>query len=37
MLGESRLDDGIYSTCTAANGTLYVATMSTLYAIERSE
>ena len=36
VLDEIRLDDGIYSTCTAANGTLYVATMSTLYALERS-
>lgn len=37
VLDEIRLDDGIYSTCVAANGTLYVATMSTLYAIERDE
>ncbi len=37
VLGEVRLDDGIYSTCAAANGTLYVATMSTLYALERGE
>lgn len=37
VLSSIRLDDGIYSTAVAANGTLYVATMSTLYAIRQQD
>ena len=33
VLGEIRLRDGIYSTPTAANGTLFVATKKHLYAV----
>jgi outer membrane protein assembly factor BamB len=34
VISSIRLSDGIYSTAVAANGTLYVATMSTLYALQ---
>ncbi len=37
VLSSIRLDDGIYSTAVAANGTLYIATMSTLYAIQQQD
>ncbi len=33
LLSESKLDRGISATTTAANGTLYVATMTHLYAV----
>ncbi|MBN2021465.1 MAG: PQQ-binding-like beta-propeller repeat protein [Pirellulales bacterium] len=37
VLSSIRLDDPIIGTCTVANGTLYVATMKTLYALGRTE
>jgi len=37
VISSVRLDDGIHSSFVAANGTLFVATMSTLYAIQKSE
>jgi outer membrane protein assembly factor BamB len=34
VLSSIRLDDPIHSTAVAANGRLYVATMTTLFAIQ---
>lgn len=35
VLSSVRLEDAIYSTTVAANGTLYVATMTRLYALQK--
>ena len=37
VISSLRLPDPIHSSAVAANGTLYVATMSTLYAIEKQD
>ena len=37
VISSIRLSDPIHSTSVAANGTLYVATMSTLYALQKKD